>query len=263
MKKYLYIFKSELMSNLQYIGNTLVGFIGYSIMIFIFLNLWNYIYSDASELINGYTKTQMIWYVIITEIIWKCTSGRSFCKKIIDDVKSGNIAYNLNKPYSYVGYIIAKYFGEITIRFIISLLVCSIFGLIFIGNIEGFNFINIPMLAVIFIFAILINALIKIAIGLLSFFVEDSTPFYWIYDKIILVLGTMFPIELFPKLLRKFIIYSPIFVVNYGPAKLVVNFSFDLFKNVLLFQVVYIVIVSIIITLIYKRGGKKLSVNGG
>ena len=26
MKKYLYIFKSELMSNLQYIGNTLVGF---------------------------------------------------------------------------------------------------------------------------------------------------------------------------------------------------------------------------------------------
>ena len=73
----------------------------------------------------------------------------------------------------------------------------------------------------------------------------------------------MFPIELFPKLLRKFIIYSPIFVVNYGPAKLVVGFSFDLFKNVLLFQVVYIVIVSIIITLIYKRGGKKLSVNGG
>ena len=38
MKKYLFIFKSELMSNLQYVFNYLVGFIGYLIHIFIFLN---------------------------------------------------------------------------------------------------------------------------------------------------------------------------------------------------------------------------------
>ncbi len=263
MKKYFQIYKATLLDSIQYISNILSGFVSLAVVIFVFICLWRYMYSDSSNLISGYTYSQMLWYVLVTECMWYGTKSRTITKGISEDIKSGTIAYNLNKPYSYVGYIITKYFGEITIRFIISLLVCSIFGLIFIGNIEGFNFINIPMLAVIFIFAILINALIKIAIGLLSFFVEDSTPFYWIYDKIILVLGTMFPIELFPKLLRKFIIYSPIFVVNYGPAKLVVNFSFDLFKNVLLFQVVYIVIVSIIITLIYKRGGKKLSVNGG
>ena len=41
MKKYLYIFKSEIMSNLQYAFDILVGFIGYAVHIFIFLNLFN------------------------------------------------------------------------------------------------------------------------------------------------------------------------------------------------------------------------------
>ena len=69
MRKYIFIFKSQVMSNLQYILNILVGFIGYFIILYIFLNLWKYIYSNPSEVINGYTMNQMIWYVIITEIL--------------------------------------------------------------------------------------------------------------------------------------------------------------------------------------------------
>ena len=98
MRKYLYIFKSEIMTNLQYIFDIIIGFISYCIMIFIFLNLWKYIYSDPSELINGYNMNQMIWYVIITEILWMSLGGRKLCRKICDDVRSGNIDYNINKP---------------------------------------------------------------------------------------------------------------------------------------------------------------------
>lgn len=87
MRKYLYIFKSEVMSNLQYITNILFNTIAYIIHIFIFFNLWNYIYDDPSQIINGYSKNQMIWYVIITEILWSATEGRKFCRKICDDVR--------------------------------------------------------------------------------------------------------------------------------------------------------------------------------
>ena len=75
MKKYIYIFKSEIMSSLQYVFDTLFGFIGFFIIFFIFMNLWNYIYQDPNELINGYSMNQMIWYVVITEIIWSITGG--------------------------------------------------------------------------------------------------------------------------------------------------------------------------------------------
>ena len=43
MKKYLYIFKSEIMSNLQYAFDIFVGFIGYAVHIFIFLNYSPYL----------------------------------------------------------------------------------------------------------------------------------------------------------------------------------------------------------------------------
>ena len=52
MRKYLYIFKSEIMSNLQYAFDIFIGFISYCILIFIFLNLWKYIYSDPNEIMN-------------------------------------------------------------------------------------------------------------------------------------------------------------------------------------------------------------------
>ena len=35
MRKYLFIFKSEIMTNLQYVFNLFVGFIGYFVMLFI------------------------------------------------------------------------------------------------------------------------------------------------------------------------------------------------------------------------------------
>ena len=48
MRKYLLIFKFELMTELQYVVNLLVKFIGMVIMLFILFNMWNYLYEDSS-----------------------------------------------------------------------------------------------------------------------------------------------------------------------------------------------------------------------
>ena len=105
------------------------------------MNLWNYIYDNPNELINGYSKSQMIWYVIITEIIWGATDGRRYCRKIADDVKGGNIAYMINKPYSYIGYAISSHLGETTIKTIIAIIVGFTMGMIFL---KEFPALSIP-----------------------------------------------------------------------------------------------------------------------
>ena len=143
MKKYLYIYKSELMSNLQYVFDIIIGFISYIIMIFIFLNLWKYIYSDPKELINGYNMSQMIWYVIVTEILWMSLGGRKLCAKISEDVKSGNIAYNINKPYNYVEYTLFNHLGRVTLKFIIVTIIGMILGFLFLNTFPPINFIEI------------------------------------------------------------------------------------------------------------------------
>ena len=263
MKKYLYIYKATLIENLSYIPNILLGFANFVVMIFIFLNLWEYMYSDSSQVINGYTMQQMVWYVLIGEVLWYGTRDKALTKQISQDIKSGNIAYNINKPYNYVFYITAKNLGEITIKFIAFVIIGGLIGTLFVGPIQNFNFANLPLILINVLLGILINSGIRIAISLISFWIEDSTPFHWVYDKLILVIGTIFPIEMFPGFLRPILKFTPIFVVTYGPAKLLINFTMENFIQVLTAQIIYLAITFAIVMILYERGVKKLNVNGG
>ena len=263
MKKYLFIIKTQIMSNLQYVFNIVFGFIGYFIMLFILFNLWKYLYSDPNELINGYNMNQMTWYVIITEILWMTLGGRKLCNKISQDVKTGNITYNINKPYNYIGYCLSTHLGDIFVKGFIYTLLGMLTGLLFLGSFPNITFINIGVVLITSILATIISILLITSIGLISFFIEDSGPLYWVYSKIILVLGTTFPIEYFPGIVQKILNFSPVYVVSYGPAKLFVDFSWDKAISIILAQVIYIVIAYSICNLIYKRGVKRINVNGG
>lgn len=263
MRKYLHIYKSELMSTFQYILNILFKIISFILLIFIFMNLWNYIYDNPNELINGYSKNQMIWYVIITEIIWGATDGRKYCRRISDDVKGGNIAYMMNKPYNYIGYVISSHLGETTVKTTIAMVIGFIFGILFL---KEFPVLSIPAIIIVIlagIFAVLINTLFITFIGLISFIIEDSNPIYWLYSKMILVLGVLFPIEYFPGILAQIMRYSPIYVTCYGPAKLFVDFSWQAAITILISQIIYLYIAWAMCYALYKKGVKKLNVTGG
>lgn len=148
MKKYLYIYKATLIENLGYITNIILGFINFFVMIFVFLKLWEYMYSDSSQIINGYTMEQMVWYVLIAEVLWFVTRNKDLTRQISQDITTGNIAYNINKPYNYVFYIISKHLGKITIKFILFVVIGIIIGICFVGPIQNFNFINIPFILI-------------------------------------------------------------------------------------------------------------------
>ena len=206
---------------------------------------------------------QMIWYVIITEILWISLGGRKLCHKISDDVRGGNIAYNINKPYNYIGYSLATHLGDVSLKFAAYALLGMITGFIFLGSFPSLNFLEILGVILSAILATIINTLLITAIGLFSFYIEDANPFYWLYSKLILVVGTIFPIEYFPKMIQPVLSYSPIYVVSYGPAKLFVDFNSKNFISIIIAQIIYIIIGYLMCSLMYKKGVRKLNVNGG
>jgi ABC-2 type transport system permease protein len=263
MRKYLFIFKATLMESLQYIMNILLGFISFFLLLFIFMNLWSYIYSDPSELINGYSMKQMIWYVIITEIIWFGSRNLTLTTQISNDIKTGTIAYGINKPYHYIAFIIAKHLGEIAIKLILFAGAGLLVGLLTIGNIPGLRLSHVPLILLSLFLGIMINSFLRMAISVLSFWVEDCIPFHWIYDKLLIVIGTLFPVEVFPLWAQPLIRCSPIFVVSYGTAKLVVDYSQSMALYVLAAQVIYFILSLILLLLLYRKGVKRLNVNGG
>lgn len=262
MRKYLQIYKATIIENLHYVTNIIIGFFSFLMMIFVLFNLWEYMYQDNSSYINGYSMQQMFWYVLITEGIWFGTRNKSFIYEIGDNIKSGNIAYNINKPYNYVIYLVFKHLGDITIKFFMFMMIVIFVGNVFIGNLE-ISIVSILCIILTMFLGILINMLIRIGISLVSFWIEDSHPFHWVYDKMILILGTLLPIEMFPVFLRPIIKCLPTYVVVYGPAKLIVDFSLNSFKTIIIAQIIYLIIVSLIIAIMYSKGVKKLNVNGG
>ncbi len=263
MKKYWFIIKTEIMTNLQYITNIVFSFIGNFVMLFILFNLWNYLYDDPTKLINGYSKAQMIWYVIVTEYLWMLVGGRRLVKKISTEVKSGGVTYKLNKPYNFILYCISEHLGSIFLKAIVYVFLFLGVGYLFVGYFPSLNICNALLIIVTLLAATLISTLILTALGLLSFFIEDSGPLYWVYSKIILVLGTIFPIEYFPVFLQKILVFTPVFVVSYGPAKLFVDFSYSTALKIISAQVIYIAVTYLICCLIYRKGVKRINVNGG
>ena len=263
MKKYLFIFKSEIMSNLHYLGNIAFGFIGCFLILFVFLNLWQYMYNDPEEMIHGYNMFQIIWYIVITEIIYISVSGRKMSKKIGEDVRGGNIAYNITRPYSYINFQLFSYLGSVFVRLLIYVILGMLTGLLFLGSFPQITIYSVLIVMLTVVFAIAIHILLIIFIGLVSFIMEDSQPLYWLYSKVILLMGVFFPLEFFPAVVQPFIKLSPVYAISYGPARLFVDFSWDLFFKVLLSQTIYLIIAYLLCLLIYRKGVKNLNVNGG
>ncbi len=263
MKKYLYVMKTTFNDSIQYASSYLFRFLGFAITLSILASLWAFIYSDTSGIINGYSYNQMIWYLLLAEMITYGSGSKVATDEIRDCIKSGNIAYQVNKPYHYIIYTVFKYIADTFIRFTLFMIVAIILGLVIVGPIPGFSVAALLSGIVIFTLAVIITGITRILISLSSFWVEDSKPFQMVYNKFILIFGVFFPIEMFPNILQKILRYTPIYSVSYGPAKLIIDFSFGLFKDILISQIIMIIVISLIIGIVYRRGVKKLNVNGG
>lgn len=263
MRKYMVIYRSVLIENLQYTANIAMGFISYFMMIFVFIHLWNYMYAAPGDLIAGYTKEQMIWYVMITEMIWFGARSSTIREQVSADIRGGNIVYLVNKPYRYPLYILAKYTGEWNIQLSMYAGLTIVIGITMVGEIPDFHWTTIVAVIPCIVLGMTIHAVFKLCISMLSFWIEDANPFQWLYDKLILVVGTIFPVEIFPVALQPLLKLTPIYTVCYGPAKLIVDFSLEKYLEILLAQMLYLAIGGVILSWIYERGGRKLYVNGG
>ncbi len=262
MKKYLSIIKMVMLEKSEYLYNQLFKMIIYAVFIYVFLQLWGYMYNDT-KLIAGYTLSQMTWYVAFTEMIWGAIRPRAIRNELSDEIRSGKIAYVLNKPFSYIGYLISKYLGEAIVGLLTYIIIGTAISFIIIGPLTTFNISVLPFVLITTIIATFITGLIYILIALSAFWIEENSPLFWIYEKLILCIGVLFPIEIFPQAVQPFIKFSPVYVTTYAPAKIAVDFSLKTFINITVFQLGYLTIVGLLCFLVYRKGVKKLNVNGG
>ena len=71
MNKYFSIYNTSFCQESKTIANSLVSVVSFIVIIYIFQQLWQFIYggNGGGTLLNGYTLQMMIWYMIMAEVL--------------------------------------------------------------------------------------------------------------------------------------------------------------------------------------------------
>lgn len=260
-QKYWAIFQITLINGLAYPGEL----IGRSLMIipfmWIFYQLWKVTYAAAgTDVINGLTLSNVLWYLMLAETI---ELGRPpLARTISENVKDGSIAYLLNKPYDFLLYQLSTTMGETVFRALLNALFGGAVVLWLVGapeHPEGF-LIVLPALVGAWVLHFCVTAMI----GLSAFLVEDVSAFTWIYQKLAFLFGgLLIPLDFYPSWLQAVAKALPFSSVTYGPARLFVTPTPELFVNVMTLQGIWIVVLGLLLLFAYRRGLAYLTVNGG
>lgn len=262
IRKYSEVTKITMANSLVYFWNFLSKNIFFVFIMFIYLMLWKNIYNTKGNSIGGLSLNAMIWYLVVTELV--TLSRTDLHLQVNEDVKTGNIAYLLNKPYNYVIYCFSYFLGEIGIKLFTNGIIGVTIGLVYVGVLENFSFTHLPFILLSLITGCFINFFIYIILALTSFWFEENNAFFWIYSKLVFTLGGMLmPIELFPNWLKSVAEYLPFAYVTYVPARLAVDFSYGNFYKQYSIQILYLGLFFMVAMVIYRRGARNLNVNGG
>lgn len=168
-----------------------------------------------------------------------------------------------DQPYNYFLYSVFSNFSETVFKMLFLLPIGIIIGVLFVGAIPSFSIFHLlPTLLCIFLSGLVVAASYGV-IGLIVFWLEDAEPFSWVYEKVLWLLGMFFPPEFFPDFIKLFVLYSPVYAVYSGPAKLIAKFEWSLFANTLIVQIVYLAFFIFFGLLLYNQATKKVNIHGG
>ena len=256
LNKYIEIFKYSLKTKMAFIFDYMISIISYVIHVFIFNELWDYILQGKEVL--GYTKQELIWYIIIAEFVMY-TSYKSY-KKISQQVKNGEIVNLLIKPISFITYTI---FDELSIiiKASINLIMGIVMGICIAGPIE-ISAASIFLTIISLVLSVFMNILIQLFLGLISFYTEENQSFYLIIQKI-MFFAVFIPVEFYPVIVQKILFCIPVVYAVYVPRKIFVNFETTASLMLFAQQIIATFVLLGINIVMYKRGVKKINVNGG
>jgi ABC-2 type transport system permease protein len=228
LRRYVRVFSFAARDQLIYLPAFLVRNIFFLVIVFIFWSLWKVVFAGR-EALAGLTLVQTLWYLTFTETIEMSKSRVLF--QVQEEVKDGSIAVALSKPYSYPLFQISRAMGESVVKIFPLLAEGLLLGIFLVGPLPGY-LASLPLGLLLIVAGILITNLWMLLIGLVAFWTEEVSPFYWIVQKLVFILGGLFlPINLFPAWLA-------------GAAA-------------------YIVLLGAAVTILFARGRRRIHAQGG
>lgn len=253
------IFRAGAAQRLAYLGEEVFSSLYLILILFIFRELYAKVLPTQGAL-EGFDQARILWYLVVTEAI--LTSAPRLDHRIDDEVRSGQVSAFLCRPVSYVAYHRWVYLGEVAVAFPMRLLV---------GGLAAWGMVGPPPAGLALawvlppvVLGLALNYQVCITLGLSAFWLGDSTPLFWVYQKVLFLLGGLLvPLEFYPPAVLRVAEAMPFHLVLHGPARLALDPSPAGALAVVLPQVGWLVATGLVTALVYRHALTKLTVQGG
>lgn len=263
ISKYMALAKISFLSVLAYPADIIANLPLSAVRLWMLTELYKATYATASvSQLNNTDLVQTIWIIMITNS-FAASSYQPISATISQEIISGSFAYSINKPYSYMLFHFSNFFGKAMFSLILNLILGSIIANYLVGS-TTIYFKNIILSLFALFLGYILRFLLRFSIGLSALWTENSESLEKVVSKIELVFGgTFIPLVLMPGYLQTISYILPFGYLFYFPADLIVNYTFYKLIAILLVQLFWLIIIGFISSLIFKKGIKSVSINGG
>jgi ABC-2 type transport system permease protein len=190
----------------------------FAVILGVFSSLWRAV-AEAGMPLAADPKA-LVWYLAATE--WILLSAPPIHIDIQEAIRRGDVAYRLCRPVSFVIAEFAASLGVLAVRAPLLGLTAFVCAFAFTGWTPPLSaFVRVVPFG--FVASALVTAL-YLWIGLLAFWLQDVSPVYWVWQKLMFVLGgLMLPLELYPALVQKVAAFTPFPTLLAEPASFVLR----------------------------------------
>jgi ABC-2 type transport system permease protein len=251
-------FQRALAYRLEYFVSLVNSFL----YIFIFTAVWKTVSEDSPNALGTWTGDGLVSYAIFATIT-KVTMNRND-QMIPAKIRNGDIIFDLLKPYSYpLSYAFDSLGGAMFQVFAKGIPLLVIASLLY--DIEfQFDFLNFLYFLLSFALGYVLYVVVGFVLGSMAFYFTDIFGFYLLYFACTtLFSGAIIPIDLFPPLLQEITVFTPFPYFFYYPVAFLMGKIPGSSLHIWIFYLIQIVSWTLLATLSFQIGRKKMEILGG
>lgn len=227
----------------------------YGVLLLVFSQLWRVVPFGTSD------PRAPVWYIAVTE--WVLLSIPMIHLELERDFSSGDVAYFLPQPVSYVSLKLAEGMGQYVVR----LALIGAFGLpaayLFSGGLPA-DARALPFAIPLALLAGALGVVVQTTIGVLAIWLTEVSPVYWIWQKCCFFLGGLIlPLDVYPAWVRAATRWTPFSAILYGPGRTALGHAPEALLESAASLVLWTLIALAVLKIVVTRGLRVLDVNGG
>jgi ABC-2 type transport system permease protein len=224
----------------------------------VFASIWRAVAESGAS--TGLRPNEMLWYLAVTE--WVLMSAPLVQFQIEDDIRRGDVAYQIARPASWLGARLAHGLGALAVRAPAMLLVACVAAWSVAGPPP--RPVGIVVAIAFGLPASMVVTLFHVAIGVAAFWLGDVAPAYWIWQKLLFVLGgLLLPLQFYPALFVRVARLTRFPALLAGPASLATREPLMSPGVLLVTLALWALLVWVVARAAFGRAVHRLQVNGG